>query len=396
MNTIDQQTIDEEAEEVWMNELVERYEKLEVDFDVKMKDHNTVQTNFAPAPVATEMVTAKPAIKLGPMKKPEFDGNIRKYPNFKKHFEAHVKPLCTEEQLAFVLRSCLSESIQDDIDSLGDNADDIMERLDRMFGDQSRLVDIILADIKSIDNYNDDDSTLHMIKIIERCYYDLKTMQREAEMNNTTIISMIEGKMPDEMSNEWIKIITKSTAHADKFPLLQNLLDDWRKRIEYKIANIRSNPPIEGTTNLVAGDRNQRSNQSTLRHKCWIHTNPTNGVHPIWKCKAFQGMDVQERIELARQKGACLICLEIGHLQANCTKNFKCTQNNCNEYHNKLLCTKQQHQQRHQQPYQQPQQQQPHHQQPHHQQRQHQQQQQQLQQQQLQQQQLQQQQLQQQ
>ena len=336
-----------EAQEAWIDELATRYQNLEINFDKKMKTFQTADVPVINGPLAAppvqhnviNNVTSKPSIQLERIKLNPFDGNIRKYPNFKTSFETHVKPLCTDQQLAFVLRSYLCDSVRNDVDSLGDNVNDIWERLDRTFGDQSRLIDIILSDVKSIESCNDDNSTLQMIKTVERCYYDLKSMKREQEMNNTTIISMIEGKMPSEMSNEWIKLITKSNAHTEKFKLLQNHLEDWRKRIEYKIANIRTNHDTQGFSNYVSSNAalNRNRHNPNRAQKCWIHV--TNGDHPIWKCRVFLGKTVAERIELTKQNKACFCCLEVDHLTENCTRNFRCTENNCKERHNKLLHT---------------------------------------------------------
>ena len=197
LNAKDDDNIDE-GEETWINELADRFQKIEVDFDMKIRARSLAETNNTQTGVSAPTISS---VQLERLKIQRFEGNIRKYPNFKTSFETHVKPLCNESQLAFVLRSYLSDSVRDDVDSLGDNVDDIWERLDRRFGNQSRLVDIILADVKNIEYCgNDDNRTLNMIKTVERCYSDLKTMKREAEMNNTTIISMIEEKMAPEMT----------------------------------------------------------------------------------------------------------------------------------------------------------------------------------------------------
>ena len=158
-----------------------------------------------------------------------------------------------------------------------------------------------------------------MIKTMDSCYVDLKAMGRELEMNNTTIISTIEEKMPTDMSTEWIKLVTKKeTKHDQKFQILKELMDEWRNRIEYKIASIRIVPTQEGTTHYTS--RVPTNNAPPKKSKCWIHT--ANGDHPIWRCRIFAAKSVKERIQLVKQNHACFGCLEKGHPTSACTKNF--------------------------------------------------------------------------
>ena len=332
---------DEEFEEAWMNAIAERFETLEIKYDTKVKAKSeTIAPVVATTPnvINVQQTKERDAFKHDTMKFPPFDGNIRKYAKWKEEFDIHVKPHCKVEQLAFILKSHLCEELRDEMDILGGSADEIWERLDQRYGNKGRLVDTILAEVKGIEQCNNDETTLKMIKMIERCYNELKATGKECEMNNTTIISMIEEKMPLEMSTEWIKLITKRDAnHDDKFSTLKTLLDDWRGRIEYKVANVRATIVTPQESSVLLGTSNTRPNNNTnsRSYSCWIHT--TNDSHPIWRCKKFQGMPVDERIELVRQNRACFKCLEKGHATAACPKTFKCTFPNCNQYHNKLL-----------------------------------------------------------
>ena len=47
-----------------------------------------------------------------------------------------------------------------------------------------------------------------MINIVENAHRDLQRMGKEHEINNSTIISMIEEKLPTEIESEWVNIIT--------------------------------------------------------------------------------------------------------------------------------------------------------------------------------------------
>ena len=59
-----------------------------------------------------------------------FSGDLRKYPQFKDEFKRYIKPLYTDDDEGFVLRSYLSSSLKDEIYNLGDDIKAIWARLD--------------------------------------------------------------------------------------------------------------------------------------------------------------------------------------------------------------------------------------------------------------------------
>ena len=71
-------------------------------------------------------------------------------------------------------------------------------------------------------------------------------MNCEIEMSNSTIISEIEKRMPTKMKDEWASLVTKDAATtpptAQRFEELMKLLGDWRRKLEYLNASLRSEP----------------------------------------------------------------------------------------------------------------------------------------------------------
>ena len=190
----------------------------------------------------------------GEMKFEPFSGELRKYPRFKEEFLKHIKPRY-ESQEAFVLKSYLAPDIKEAVDNYGDSAVKIWKRLARKYNDKSKMVDSIVTDIKQVSNSTDDPSEiLHMIKVIERACRDLKSMGLEKEINNTTIVSMIEQKLLAEVEKEWIKIVTgekRSELSENKFPTLLELLLQFKERIEYQSASLRARSSVEGDVNAI-------------------------------------------------------------------------------------------------------------------------------------------------
>ena len=52
-------------------------------------------------------------VKIDKMKFQVFDGDMKRYPEFRAEFIKRVQPQCTEYKRAFVLKQHLSESVRD-------------------------------------------------------------------------------------------------------------------------------------------------------------------------------------------------------------------------------------------------------------------------------------------
>ena len=277
-------------------------------------------------------------IQLERMKFEQFDGSIRKYPQFKNEFQTYVKPLINSSQLPFVLRSYLSREVKEEVENVEDNYETLWERLDEKYGDRGQLIDSIMADIKNlkVTSDNNDEGTIELIKVVEKAQRDLCRIREQDQMNNATIISVIEQKLPDKILNEWIKEVSvKNKAHRTRFLSLMQLLSEWRKRIEYRLATIRLRETERKSEKPKTGHANHSSGTSQFRkEKCWIHT---DSEHPIWRCNTFQSKPVEERINLAKLNQACTLCLEVGHDVSQCKRKFRCMEKDCNERHNNLL-----------------------------------------------------------
>ena len=251
----------------------------------------------------------------------------------------HIRPICNPFQLLSVLKSCLLEKVKVEAENFAETCDAIFKRLDEKYGDKHMLIDSIMADIKHLKGCadNNDEDTLHLINTVEKAHRDLLRLREEEQMNNAAIISMIEQKLPEKIFSEWIKeISTKTVAHRSRFQSLMKLLEEWRKRIEYRLASIRyKTPEHSGQVNHGRGFQRSDDFNSNDRQNCWLHGSA--GEHAIWKCKLFLSKPVEERISLTNLYKACSLCLDRGHSVDECPKPFKCSENGCGQRHNKLL-----------------------------------------------------------
>lgn len=323
------------SETTWIANILEIYDKLYDECNIFISTHGNSNTT----PPFNKGTEGSSRIRLEKLRFQSFSGELRKYPSFKAEFVKYIKPLYMPHEEAFVLKSYLASDIKEDVDSLGDDIDQIWKRLDSKYGDEGKLVDSIMSDIKCLgeNRCQSPTQTLQMIKVIERAHRDLKRLGMEKEISNSTIVGMIEKVLPKDIEDEWIKIVTgeqRSDVGRDKFPALLQLLLKFKERIEYRLSDLRVGTPVKGCVNTASREEQQNPGTES-KAWCWLH--PSSTDHPIWRCKMFKSKSSAERLDLVRKNNACFACLEQGHIFKFCKRNFKCREEDCCLPHHRLL-----------------------------------------------------------
>ena len=362
------------TEEVWITDILERFERLEILVDQHVEKAETpavaavvgAQVPQTTAPVQGNVIApANSLLKLERIKLTPFDGNIRKYPDFKSTFTKHVEPQYSSDQRALVLMNNLTEIVREEVANAGDDYKKLWERLDQKYGNVNKLVDAILYQIKSLPNVIvDPASTLAMINVVEKAHRDLQQLKRETEMHNATTISMIEERMPSNIHQEWVKLVASQQINSSqKFKLLLELLQDWKNRLEYSSDSIRvtvdnqnqgsvffanysnQNPGVNNSLRGPSIDnfpRGDNLNVPSRRPLCWLHVSLGGAAeHPIWRCRDFKRRAVGERIQLVQVFKACVSCLLQNcpgiNKPSECASKFVCRIRGCGKNHNELL-----------------------------------------------------------
>ena len=349
-------------EDEWLNELIDRFERMEVKVDETMEaskekkpmveqqeqvrllleqqqkmleQQQKMQQNKQEA---QQQKTAMPnQLQLERLKLEKFTGDIRKYPSFKERFNLYVVPICAEAQLPFILRSHLEEAIREEVDNVEDNMEELWKRLDAKYGKRSRYVERILDDFSKTTK-GGAKNALHLISTVEKAERDLRRIGAEEEMANSTIIALIEKKLPEEMRFDWIKTISsvEDKDSSCKFETLLRFLKQWKVMIEYDEAAIRKEPERKSGSSHFTRDTQKKK----LANICWIHQGD-GGEHPIWTCRTFKSKPMEEKMEMVTEQKACQACLEIGcqgvEKPEDCRRGFKCPVEGCNKPHNLLL-----------------------------------------------------------
>ena len=293
----------------------------------------------------------------------KFEGDIRRYPEWRHDFINFIEPRFESYELAFVLKCHLAEEVQEEVsNSLGDY-NQMWRRLDKRYGNISRLIDTILYEVKNLSaSHEKHDGILKMINVVEKAARDLGNLNQRFELYNATTISIIEQAMSLQMKHEWVRCIAKYDCNSqDKFESLLQFLGEWKDMLEYSDASIRgtqlykdgatfhaAKPTSSGSDdNKVGNQRDDKPPPKTgqRKQKCWAcNAEGKAGAHGVWVCPTFLEMSVKSRQDLVKVNDACQRCLEVGCPGAkeikSCRRKFTCSLAGCGGEHNKYLHAK--------------------------------------------------------
>ena len=102
-------------------------------------------------------------------------------------------PNIAEVEAVFTLRRCLTEDVQEYVSACEDDIREIFNRLDEKFGDPSKIMDMIIYEIKSFPKIKDveDKSIIAFVHIIEKGKRDLSELKFKSAITNPNITSAI-------------------------------------------------------------------------------------------------------------------------------------------------------------------------------------------------------------
>ena len=311
------------------------------------------------------------------IKPPEFDGEMRFYPTFKSDFKRLMESKYGKD--SYVLRESLSKQVQKDIQWVNDYGL-MWERLDAKYGSTSKIVDFVLSNIKGLKPVPEGDNVrfLELINCVESGWYDLQKLNKQTEIENITVITIIEKLFPSNIMREWVSKRNQILDESQIFSELLIFLSNERKIIEYvedgirkpiptskvKVCNLIHESQCESSAsndcgdhsdvfkqfqvnqelqnkqfkeciaNLTAAvtnvtksssqvqDNNLQYNSFQFNQKwCSLHKSKT---HDLPECINFKGMDANKKSEFIRINRLCFSCLSSGHMSSNCFKRKPC------------------------------------------------------------------------
>ena len=328
------------------NSTVEMQERLEYCTKVNVAAGKAIVKRSVKASTSSKSKMQTLDMKMERMQWPKFDGDIREYPRFKSDFAKHVMPrMASDDSAAYILKSCLDKQPLEAIKNVDDNLVEMWSRLDDKYGRSSKIVDAIMYDIKTLKPVTDNNTArfVEFVDTIERCYRDLQRISMESEICNSTIVSLIEERLPGTIKTAWCLEVSDRESTIDdnnKFPKILEFMLKHRRAIEYGSSELRSVKSVNFALHLSQSvsqeqpESEQVSQEEEKRCWCWLHT--TSG-HDIFDCRVFLDMTPQARMEQATVCRVCWCCLRTGHNQSRCFKLKECIHSDCKQKHHPML-----------------------------------------------------------
>ena len=223
----------------WLVKMRQHYQSA-MSFVTNFKDTNSKGTVNNAAPIREKGSN----LQLQKLPMPSCAGNIRDYPRFKNYFEKYVLPsLENTNAAASFLGSCLKDEPLHLVKNVEDNIKAMCIRLDEVYGNPTKVVDIIMNEIKRLQPIQEDDyhSLISLIDVVERGYMDLSRLRIEQEIANSQTVSIVEEKLPRDVKLAWSKKVVKSGSNIEvgnKISELFKFLQERRRLIEYTNADI--------------------------------------------------------------------------------------------------------------------------------------------------------------
>ena len=111
-------------------------------------------------------------------------------------------PHLRSDDISYVLRSCLGNEPANTLKSIDDDITEMWKRLDEKYGDPSKVADVIIDGIRRTRMIRDGEEKrfTEFLEIIEDGYRDLRRLGLEAEITTTSSVSIIEKKLPPDIS----------------------------------------------------------------------------------------------------------------------------------------------------------------------------------------------------
>ncbi|XP_066029071.1 uncharacterized protein [Pocillopora verrucosa] len=304
LELLNNENIEQEIE--WIRNIHARYTsvsaKAETLIDKERKSESTQKQNL---------------LQLEKVKMPQFTGDIREYPRFKTDFNTQVLPVINKENAAYILRSCLDKDAAGAVKSTDDNLESLWKRLDEVFGDPAKVVDVIMNSIQvtRVITEGQRKKLLDFINIIENGYRDLQRLGLEKEITTTSSVSMIEKKLPADLKREWARLVSCADSNidkTDKFPSLLQFLLDQNSAIEYENSELRTTNEYraKGSAHYVQREEEMNAQTQSARRRCLLHDDAN---HWTSECKLYLSKSVKEKRKILKEKGACWSCLRRGH-----------------------------------------------------------------------------------
>ena len=270
----------------------------------------------------------------------------------------------------YFLLQCLKGEPHIDVQYFQD-FDQAIHRLDEKYGNERNLVLLLISEIKCFGFIHDGDyeALISFISLLESAWCIIKSRNLDLELNNFSVMSVIEGILPEKFRLKWFE--SCKGERDQKFERLIKFLTYQRglfetllfaKKLEAAVvgptaeinsdsADLRSNdhasqvlhPPLDEVNQLNSQIQRKKPDLSFNHEEIKPVSCPLHNCkgHSIGTCNIFRKLNDKSKISVARKYGLCFSCLADNHQAHSCGKDVRCNKlvgnELCNGRHHLLL-----------------------------------------------------------
>ena len=115
-------------------------------------------------------------------------------------------------------------------------------RLDKKYGDPTKVVDVIMNAIQNTRNIRDGENNklIELINTLEGGCRDFMRLGQEKEITTTSSVSVIKKKLRTDVKNGWAKFVIypNTVDKTKKIPSLLKFLLNQKQAMEYENAEL--------------------------------------------------------------------------------------------------------------------------------------------------------------
>lgn len=283
-----------------------------------------------------------PVVRLPPMSLPSFNGELQKWTPFLDSYCAlvHLDPNLTDVQRFYYLKSCLTGSAAEVIQTLPTTSDNYSVAFDRLKARYENKTLIIQSHIRSL---------LDLPKVKEAKAFELRQLHHAftsqvqslqalgepVEYWDAWLVTIILGRLDRATTNEWI--LRQDPHSLPTYDELETFISN--RCIAYETSEISISDNKINDLKLTSDHRKRdtKFNRSLLasNHQGSVHCSVCNESHRIYTCNKFKSLSVPERFDVLRKARICFNCLSSKHMADNCKSSYSCR--TCGRKHHSLL-----------------------------------------------------------
>ena len=278
-------------------------------------------------------------VKMKPLDYPVFDGDERKFKEWKREYTDVIRPRLSgssDAEVTLCLKNCLSKKVKDKLAPDCRTEDGILKELERKYGATDRIVNRILEEVFDMPTPTNSPTQLaEFFRAILSAVNDLAELGSESCLKNPAVVMQLVRKLPPQTRERWWETLysldgTKLTESEKPEKFISFV--KWQLNMADERAAVVTDNRKSASTKLSINPEHHTS--ETFLRDCSVCR---DGSHPIWQCAKFRNMSPKDRNCKVIELKLCFKCLKGKHKASECKHVNPKLCRKCSKCHNFML-----------------------------------------------------------